>query len=185
MPSKERQTADKLVKAYNAMDVSTIIALRTPDCQRILLPSSLGHPPQSNAIFQQHLTAICTIFTSFKIVVDDVIEGTSSDGTKRIVMYVSASGETPVGEYSNQYVWKMGFTEDGELIKEWSEYVDVGVSRDFFPKLRQEMVRRAAAAAAAKEEEGSVEAQVKKGEELGQTVRGHYMGMQGGEGGMR
>ncbi|KAF1934095.1 uncharacterized protein M421DRAFT_253 [Didymella exigua CBS 183.55] len=182
MTSKERQTADKLVTAYNAMDVSSIIALRTPDCQRVFLPSTLKHPPQSNAFFKQNLLAISAIFTSFKIAVDDVIEGTSSDGSKRIVMYVSAFGESPVGEYKNQYVWKMGFTEDGELIKEWTEFVDVGVARDFYPKLKGEMVKRAAAS----ENEGAaVKSQVKKGDELRQATREHYMGMQGGEGGVR
>lgn len=193
-PSKERQTADKLVAAYNAMNVSTIIAMRTPDCQRVFLPSSLKYPPQSNDFFKQNLTAISQIFTSFKIVVDDVIEGFSSDGYKRIVMYVSAFGESPVGEYRNQYVWKMGFTDDGELIREWSEFVDVGMAQDFYPKLKGEMVRRAAAKEGGPHDQ-SVEAQVKEAEEhvkatsgvkaSSDHVSGYYMGMQGGEGGVR
>jgi hypothetical protein len=52
MPSKERQLADKLVAAYNNIDIDTIIALRTPECKRIFLPSSLGFPPQSNENFR-------------------------------------------------------------------------------------------------------------------------------------
>ncbi|KAJ4992655.1 hypothetical protein SVAN01_01701 [Stagonosporopsis vannaccii] len=145
MPSKERQTADKLVAAYNAMDVDTIIALRTPDCERAFLPStSLKYPPQSNTFFRQNLNGIAAVFTSFKIVVDDVIEGTNDAGAKRIVMYVSAFGESAVGEYRNQYVWRMGFTGDGELISEWTEFVDVGVARDYYPLLKGEMVRKAA-----------------------------------------
>lgn len=144
MSSRERQTADALVAAYNAMDIPGIISLRTPDCQRVFLPSSLKYPPQSNTFFAQNLTAISQIFTSFHITVDDVIEGLSSDGSKRIVMYVSAFGESPVGEYRNQYVWKMGFTGDGALIREWSEFVDVGVAQEFYPKLKGEMIRRAA-----------------------------------------
>ncbi|KAF2632522.1 hypothetical protein BU25DRAFT_382017 [Macroventuria anomochaeta] len=162
MPSKERETADKLVAAYNAMDVDTIIALRTPDCKRVFLPSSLKYLPQSNEFFKQNLLAISAIFTSFKL------------EEKRIVMYVSAFGESPMGDYRNQYVWKMGFTSDGSQISSWSEFVDVGVARDFYPLLKREMVRRAEAA------EGK-----RKGDELGQAVRGHYMGMQGGEGGVR
>ena len=193
-PSKERQTADKLVAAYNAMDVDTLIALRTPECQRVFLPASLKYPPQSNAFFKQNLTAISQIFTSFKIVVDDVIEGFASDGYARIIMYVSAFGESPVGEYRNQYVWKMGFTDDGELIREWSEFVDVGMAQEFYPKLKGEMVRRATATEGGPHDQ-SVEAQVKEAEEHVRessgvrTSSGHvsgvYMGMQGGEGGVR
>lgn len=193
-PSKERRTADKLVAAYNAMDVDTIISLRTPDCQRVFLPSSLKYPPQSNDFFKQNLTAISQIFTSFKVVVDDVIEGFASDGYARIIMYVSAFGESPVGEYRNQYVWKMGFTDDGELIREWSEFVDVGMAQEFYPKLKGEMVRRAAAKEGGAHDQ-SVEAQVKEAEEHVKETSGvktsrghvgeHYMGMQGGEGGVR
>ena len=39
--------------------------------------------------------------------------------------------------------WKMGFEENKEdevmRISEWSEYVDVGMARDFAPKLREAM----------------------------------------------
>lgn len=144
MASKERQTADRLVAAYNAMDIDTIIALRTPDCKRVFLPSSLKYSSQSNEFFKANLIAISQIFTSFKVIVDDVIEGTSSlTNQKSIIMYISALGESSVGEYRNQYVWKMGFEEGGERIKEWSEFVDVGVARDFYPLLKGEMVRRA------------------------------------------
>jgi|SRR5690242_9046966 len=143
MPSKERQTADKLVAAYNALDIDTIIALRTPDCERAFLPStSLKYPPQSNTSFRQNLTGLAAVFTSFSIVVDDVIEGTNDAGATRIVMYVSAFGETAAGPYRNQYVWRMGFSEDGGLIKEWTEFVDVGVARDYYPKLKEEIIKK-------------------------------------------
>lgn len=143
MPSQERITVNALITAYNAMDTSTIIALRTPDCKRIFLPHSLAYTPQSNEAFRQNLAAMASVFTSFHVDVDDVVEGVADSGAKTIVMYVSARGETPVGEYRNEYVWKMGFTDDGRLIKEWSEFVDVGVARDFYPLLKGEMLRRA------------------------------------------
>lgn len=142
MPSKERQTANKLVAAYNATDVDAIIALRTADCQRVFLPSSLQYASQSNTAFRQNLAAMAEVFTSFKIVVDDVVEGVSDDGANKIVVYISAFGKSPVGEYRNQYIWKMGFTDDGALIREWSEFVDVGVARDFYPLLKGEIIKR-------------------------------------------
>jgi hypothetical protein len=115
-----------------------------------------------------------TIFTSYRVEVDDVIEGTSDDGKKKLIMYISAFGESPIGPYRNQYVWRMGFTDDGELINDWSEFVDVGMVRDFYPKLKAEMVRRAEEAESRK-----------KGEKLGHAIKAHYMGMQGGEGGVK
>ena len=170
MPSQERQTADAIVTAFNAMDIDRIISLRTPDCQRVFLPSSLNYNPQSNDSYRANLMGMKSIFTSFSITVNDVIEGTSEvssagdDGAiakggiverKKIVMFVSARGDTPVGEYRNEYVWKMAFEEGGTRVSEWVEYVDVGMTRDFYPLLRGEMMRRAkGAAAAVKVEEG-------------------------------
>jgi hypothetical protein len=142
MVSKERQTANTLVTAFNSMDIDTISALRTPNCQRVFLPSSLGYAPQSNYTYHASLMAMKSIFTSFHITVNDVIEETSDSEwseegrKKKIVMYVTARGDTAVGEYKNEYVWKMAFEDGGKRICEWSEFVDVGVSRDFMPKLK-------------------------------------------------
>ncbi|KAL1595709.1 hypothetical protein SLS60_009398 [Paraconiothyrium brasiliense] len=145
--SKERETTNALIRAFNTMDIDTIIALRTPDCKRVFLPSSLNFPPQSNDAYRQNLTGMKSVFTSFELSVDDVIEGISQDeqGVERrkIVIFASAKGQTPVGEYRNEYVWKMGFEEGGQRVSEWIEYVDVGMARDFFPKLAAEMKRRA------------------------------------------
>jgi hypothetical protein len=126
MPSKERQTADAIVAAFNTMDVDTLISLRTPDCKRVFLPSSLEYTPQTNDEYRDRLSGMKTIFTSFHVTVDDVIEGTSENSDRnKIVMYVRARGDTPIGEYKNDYVWKMGFDESGEKVDEWVEYVDV------------------------------------------------------------
>ncbi|KAF2110301.1 hypothetical protein BDV96DRAFT_583787 [Lophiotrema nucula] len=146
MPSRERQTADAVVEAFNASDPHRIVALRSPTCTRIFLPSSLNFPAQDNSEYLAQLLRINGVFTAFKIVVDDVIEGTSTnveglEQKKKIVMYVKALGETAVGEYRNEYVWKMAFDEDAR-ISEWSEFVDVGMARDFLPKLRAELQRR-------------------------------------------
>lgn len=61
-------------------------------------------------------------------------------------MFVSAVGDTPVGEYKNEYVWKMAFDENGEKVRQWEEYVDVGMTRDFYPLLKGEIVKRMQAA---------------------------------------
>ncbi|CAO2657167.1 Nn.00g032930.m01.CDS01 [Neocucurbitaria sp. VM-36] len=160
MPSRERQTADAIVAAFNSMDIDTIVSLRTPDCQRVFLPTSLKYKPQSNEAYRANLTGMKSIFNSFQITVNDVIEGTSETSTegngqrKKIVMFVSARGGTPVGEYKNDYVWKMAFEEKGARVSEWVEYVDVGMTRDFYPLLMGEMARRAKAAAGVSVDEG-------------------------------
>jgi hypothetical protein len=140
MPSKQRQTADALITAFNAQDTNTIISLRTTDCMRHFLPSSLNITPQDNTRYLSELNALNQIFTSFKLTVNDVIEDLEQ---RKIAMFVSAFGETPVGDYNNEYVWRMKFDEAGEKIAEWTEYVDAGMVKDFFPKLKAELKKRA------------------------------------------
>ena len=153
MLSTERKTANAVVQAFNAMGVDTIISLRTPECRRFFLPVSLNYPPQSNDAYRANLAGMRSIFTSFHVTVNDVIEGMSSAAEsgevqkKKIVMFVSARGDTPVGEYKNEYVWKMAFDESGERVSEWTEYVDVGMTRDFYPLLKEEIIKRAKATA--------------------------------------
>jgi hypothetical protein len=79
MPSPERQIADAIVVAFNIMDIDTIISLRTPTCQRIFLPLSLNYAPQLNHTYRASLLAMKSVFTSFHIRVNDVIEGTGDD----------------------------------------------------------------------------------------------------------
>lgn len=136
MPSKERETANAIVQAFNSADINTLISLRTPTCMRVFQPSALKFASQTNEQYRASLQAILQVFSSFTITVTDVIEGVSEypaptdeqDGfvqKKKIIMYVNARGDTPIGEYVNQYVWKMGFEEGGERVNEWEEYVDV------------------------------------------------------------
>ncbi|KAJ4293100.1 hypothetical protein N0V90_008382 [Kalmusia sp. IMI 367209] len=145
--SKERQTADMILAAFNTMDTHRIVSLRTPGCQRVFLPSSLHLTPQSNTAYLANLNAMKAVFTSFQVTATDIIEGTSRDDEGRervkIVMFVEARGETAVGEYRNDYVWKMGFEEGGGRVDEWIEYVDASMFRDFYPKLKAETARRA------------------------------------------
>ena len=58
---------------------------------------------------------------------------------RKICMWLLVKGDTLAGEYNNEYVWNMEFNKSGEKIVEWKEFVDVGVTRDFLPKLRKEM----------------------------------------------
>ena len=137
MPTKQRETADRLIAAFNAQDLPTIISLRTPTCLRNFLPASLNFPPQDNDAYLANLTSMKTLFTTFRLNVKDIVEDVEE---RKIVIFVSAEGETMVGKYVNEYVWRMKCDEQG-LVEEWWEFVDVGMVRDFLPKLREARAR--------------------------------------------
>ncbi|KAF2000644.1 hypothetical protein P154DRAFT_400255, partial [Amniculicola lignicola CBS 123094] len=132
----ERATADAIIAAFNAQDLPLIISLRTPTCLRHFLPASLNFPPQSNTQYLANLTQMQSLFTAFHLTVTDVLEDQEQ---RKIAMWVRAEGETCVGKYENEYVWKMEFEEGGGKVCEWSEFVDVGMVRDFLPRLREVM----------------------------------------------
>ena len=131
-PSTQRQTANALVKAFNAMSISDIIALRTPECKRQILPYSLKYPPQSNDVYRDSLKAIIPAFRNFSLTVYEIFEDVEQ---KKIVMHLRARADTAAGEYINEYMWILKFNEKGKICDQ-KEYVDVGVNRDFLPKLQ-------------------------------------------------
>lgn len=130
-----RRTAEALVAAFNAMDVDAIMALRTADCKRHIFPKSLGHSVQDYTTVARLLHRLKTVFHNFRMSVDDLIEDV---GQRKIVLWLHVRADTLVGEYVNEYVWRLQFGDGAQagLIAEWWEYVDAGM-RDFFPKLQQ------------------------------------------------
>jgi hypothetical protein len=129
----QRETANALVAAFNAMDVDKIMSLRSPTCLRHIRPRSLGHEPQSNAEMAKSMERLCSVFQDFPLTVEDVIEDVAK---RKICLWLNVRANSVVGEYVNEYVWALEFSEDGRTIVGWKEFVDAGM-KDFFPKLRE------------------------------------------------
>lgn len=137
--SRQRQTAEAVVAAFNNMDVDSIIAHRSPDCLRHFIPKSLGFSPQNNATYGDSLHQLSGIFHNFSCTVNDLLEDKQAN---RICLYLSARGDTVAGEYVNEYMWLLDFDESGEKITCSKEYSDTVLARDFFPKLKAAMMER-------------------------------------------
>lgn len=142
--STQRQTAEAVVEAFNRMDIDTIISYRSPDCQRHILPSTLGHPPTNNDQYKASLERLKPIFSDFSLVVKDVLEDKEN---RRIAMYLQARADTLAGEYVNEYQWTLDFNGTGTKITKVSEFVDTVMNRDFWPKLLHAMKEHKAAQA--------------------------------------
>jgi ketosteroid isomerase-like protein len=138
-PTPQRQTADKLIAAFNRMDIPAIMSFRTPTCTRHLLPQSMKLAPQDNAVYEKSLHSLKTVFQNFNLDVHEVIEDVEA---RKVVMWLSARADTAAGEYVNEYMWVLEFDESGEKVVEVKEFVDTVMQREFWPKL-QESMRRA------------------------------------------
>ena len=138
-PTPQRQTADKLIAAFNCMDIPAIMSFRTPTCIRHLLPRSMKLTPQDNAAYEKSLYSLKTVFQNFNLDVHEVVEDVEA---RKVVMWLSARADTAAGEYVNEYMWVLEFDESGEKVVEVKEFVDTVMQREFWPKL-QESMRRA------------------------------------------
>ncbi|KXT02135.1 hypothetical protein AC578_5937 [Pseudocercospora eumusae] len=133
--SPQRQALECLVQAFNRMDIDTIVSFRHEDCMRVILPASMGHRPQNNTTYRAQLEQLRPIFQNFRLTLHDIIEDVES---RKICAHLNARADTAAGEYVNEYMWTLEFNEATKIIK-WSEFVDTGVNRDFWPKLEQAM----------------------------------------------
>ena len=136
MSSKQRQTADSLVAAFNNMDVDSIIAHRHSTCMRHFIPASMGNKPQDNNTYAKSLRNLRQIFHNFSLVVNDVLEDRDA---RRLCMWLTAKADTDAGRYVNEYVWLLDFDKSGTKITSSKEYSDTIMARDFFPKLQTAM----------------------------------------------
>ena len=121
--------------AFNRMDIDAIIAFRSDDCMRHILPSTLGYPPTNNKQYRASLERLVKIFKNFSLTIDDVVEDKEA---RKISMYLRARADTLAGEYVNEYMWTLSFDESCKIIKA-TEFVDTIVNRDFWPLLMAAM----------------------------------------------
>ena len=130
--STQRQTAEAVVDAFNRMDIDAIMAFRSDDCMRHILPSTLGHPPTNNKQYRASLERLIKIFSNFSLTINDVVEDREA---RKICMYLRARADTLAGEYINEYMWTLSFDTPGTRITNVNEFVDTVMNRDFWPLL--------------------------------------------------
>ena len=153
------QTFHHLLQAFRTRNVDLILSLRNPTCLREFLPKSLGYKPTTYEQYGASLKRLLPIFQNFELLVRDVVVQSQDNGIDvrpRLVAELQSGADTLAGRYENEYVWFIDFESPEEVassasrgveiepghyfrgpqIIAWKEYVDVGVNRDFYPKLQ-------------------------------------------------
>ena len=103
---------------------------------RQILPYSLNFSAQNNDTYRRSLQEIIPAFRNFSLTVYEITEDIAA---RKIVMHLKARADTAAGEYLNEYMWTLHFDKQGR-IDDQKEYVDVGVNRDFYPKLKKALM---------------------------------------------
>src|SRR5262249_46918472 len=109
-----KKTATDFIDCCNKFTVDAVLSLRTDTCTHTHLPTSLGIPTYNKAeygaFYGQYAGMMkdcsCRILDDKEIVVD--VE------SRKVVMRVQTKGNTPLGEYENEYMWILTMTEDGK-----------------------------------------------------------------------
>ena len=96
----------------------------------------MNNKPQDNTTYAKSLYQLRAIFSNFSLKVNDVLEDKDA---RRLCLWLTARGDTAVGEYINEYVWLLDFDKSGTKITCSKEYSDTLMLKDFFPKLQAAM----------------------------------------------
>lgn len=131
--------ANEVIVAYNAWDPVAIQAYRTASCRHQVLPASLARPEMSNEEYAAFFGRLMSLFSGFRVTVHDVYA--DAEGGK-VVIHAMSRGDTPIGEYANEYMLVLVVVEveDGQgkkvgKVDRFLEFVDSHTSKDFLPRL--------------------------------------------------
>lgn len=98
----------------------------------------MGLQPQDNATYSSSLKKLTAIFHNFSLTINDLIEDKDA---QRICLWLSAKADTLAGEYVNEYMWLLDFDAEGEILSS-KEFSDSVMEREFYPKLRDAMIKQ-------------------------------------------
>ncbi|KAI4178766.1 MAG: hypothetical protein L6R41_008221 [Letrouitia leprolyta] len=127
------QTADAVVSAYNSWDIQQIMHVRAANCMNYILPTSLGRKPMNNEEYQSFFISSMPAFEGFHLTVHDTV---IDETARKVVMHITSTASTPIGDYHNEYRLTLRMTEDGQKIGRFEEFVDSKYSADFMPRVR-------------------------------------------------
>lgn len=119
-----KSTATSFIDCCNKFTVDAVLSLRTDTCKHTHLPSSLGIPTYNKteygAFYGRYTDMMkdcnCRIVDDKQMVVD--VE------SRKVVMHVAIKGNTPLGEYENEYMFTLTMTGDGKMIEDIVEFCD-------------------------------------------------------------
>ncbi|KAI4242147.1 MAG: hypothetical protein L6R40_004190 [Gallowayella cf. fulva] len=130
------QAARALVSAYNTWTLDEIMAIRASDCVNYILPASLDRKAMNNDEYVAFFAPRMPPFKNFNLTVHDTVV---DEAPRKVVLHMTSTASTAIGEYRNEYMLKLHITEDRRKIDRFEEFVDSGYSAQFMTKLHQHL----------------------------------------------
>ena len=133
------QTATCFVDCCNKHTVDSVLSLRTDTCKHTHLPSSLGIPTYDKAEYGEFYGRYTDMMKDCHCWIVDDKEMVVDVESRKVVMRVKTKGNTPLGEYENEYMWILTMTEDGEMIEDIVEFCDSAKAIELMKKQQAQM----------------------------------------------
>lgn len=122
MPTRQRQTVDALIRAYNTADIATIRTLFSKNCVFRKLPKNLSIKPYNYDVFIEHTRNSLKQFTHYQVIANEITEVTQAG---RIVVRQTTTTGTPgvTALFSRETIWTFRFDEAGAKVVELTEFM--------------------------------------------------------------
>ncbi|KAI4231781.1 MAG: hypothetical protein LQ349_005396 [Xanthoria aureola] len=134
-----RETAEALVTAYNSYKLENMMDVRSSDCINYILPHSLGQKPMDNEQYMAWVTPRLPPFRNFTLTVHDTVV---DEAARKVVLHMTSTASTDLGDYHNEYMLKLHMTEDRRKVDKFEEFVDSGYSSKVMKELLKHQSRK-------------------------------------------
>ncbi|KAL8728176.1 MAG: hypothetical protein Q9166_005570 [cf. Caloplaca sp. 2 TL-2023] len=134
------QTAQALVTAYNTWTLENIMNMRASQCTNYVLPTSLGQKPMNNEEYVAFFAPRMRPFRNFNLTVHDTVV---DEAALKVVLYMTSTASTDIGDYQNEYMLKLHMTEDRCKVDKFEEFVDSAYSAKYMAKLQRHLSQSA------------------------------------------
>ncbi|KAI6087264.1 hypothetical protein F4821DRAFT_116678 [Hypoxylon rubiginosum] len=124
-------TVNTLLEGYGSLSVSQLLQPMAPDFHHQVLPASLGMAPRNRESFAQHAAGIFSIFESFRMVPQSVVDGGPGGAVvvhalMRGILKGNGGTTNTDGkeEWKNECVMLIQLSPDGSQVVRVTEFVD-------------------------------------------------------------
>ncbi|EXJ89632.1 hypothetical protein A1O3_02699 [Capronia epimyces CBS 606.96] len=130
----QRLTLTNFIAAWETWSAEDMIACFSPDIQQRSMPLALGIPGRSRKEIEYTLPKLVQAVRNYSLKVSNVIHDTARN---KAAIYAEAQGDTPFGDFQNEYACFVEFDDKGEKIKQLDEFMDSVFLMRFFPGFKR------------------------------------------------
>ncbi|GIZ46905.1 hypothetical protein CKM354_001001100 [Cercospora kikuchii] len=130
-------TLDKFIQGWKEWTPEGMMGAMGEGYTQRTLPFSLGHPPRSKPEVEFILPKLIDTVKNYKLDIKHIVHDAAQG---KAVIYAVSAGDTPFGDWTNEYAVFLKFSENSETVQSVEEMVDSAFMKDFMPKLQKHLV---------------------------------------------